>query len=335
MRAYKFDSFGLENLRITDIESKKPGPGEIAVDLRAVSLNYRDLLVIQGLYNPNLSLPTTPISEGSGIISSTGPGVTGVRVGDEVITHFVSSWIDGTFEKRYLGSTLGAPGPGLATERVILPENAVLPMPKQYDFAEASTLSIAALTAWSVLVTEGNISEGDTVLTLGTGGVSIFAIQLAKAMKANTIITSSSNEKLKRSLELAVDHTINYIDNPRWDRTVLEITDGRGVDIVCETGGITTMNASLKATAAGGLIGVLGGITGLTGEINIAPLAMKRLRVIGVLVDSRVAFEKMLSFLNEHRIKPIIDRRFPFEKLRDALSYMKAGKHFGKIVVEF
>ena len=337
MRSYQFNTFGLENLKLTDVEPSPPGPGEVAVDVRAFSLNYRDLLVIQGNYNPKLPLPASPVSDGAGVVSAVGEGVTRVKKDDRVMTQFVADWVDGPFEKRYVGSTLGVPGPGLAAERVILPERAVVPIPKDYDFAQASTLPIAALTAWSVLVTEGGLESGGpskTVLTLGTGGVSIFALQLGKAMGARVIITSSSDEKLARARELGCDHTINYQENPRWDKTVLELTEGRGADIVVETAGIATMTTSMKAAAAGGVVGVLGGVTGLSGDINIAPLVMKRLRVTGILVDSRAQFEKLVEFLETHRIEPVIDRRFAFEEFPAALRHMEAGSHFGKIVVE-
>jgi len=274
------------------------------------------------------------VSDAAGVVAAVGEGVTRVRRNDPVMTHFVAEWVDGAFEKRYVRSTLGVPGPGLACERVILPERALVPVPKGYDFVQASTLPIAALTAWSVLVTEGGLQPGQTVLTLGTGGVSIFVLQLGKAMGARVIITSSSDEKLARAKELGADHTINYRETPRWDKAVLELTEGRGADIVVETAGIATMTGSMKAAAAGGLVGVLGGVTGLRGEIDIAPLAMKRLRVIGVLVDSRVHFEQLAAFLETHPINPVIDRLFTFEELPKALHHMEAGSHFGKIVVE-
>lgn len=337
MRSYQFDTFGLDNLKLIDVEPSPPGPGEVAVDVRAFSLNYRDLLVIQGAYNPRLPLPASPVSDGAGVVAAVGEGVTRVKQGDRVMTQFVADWVDGPFEKRYVGSTLGVPGPGLAAERVILPERAVVPIPKGYDFAQASTLPIAALTAWSVLVTEGGLEAGGsskTVLTLGTGGVSIFALQLGKALGARVIITSSSDEKLARAREVGCDHAINYRENPRWDKTVLELTEARGADIVVETAGIATMTTSMKAAAAGGVVGVLGGVTGLSGDINIAPLVMKRLRVTGILVDSRAQFEKLVAFLETHRIEPVIDRRFAFEEFPEALRHMEAGGHFGKIVVE-
>jgi NADPH:quinone reductase-like Zn-dependent oxidoreductase len=250
------------------------------------------------------------------------------------MTHFISDWIDGPFEKRYVGSTLGVPGPGVAAEKVLLPERAVVRTPRGFDAVSASTLPIAALTAWNALVTEGRLSPGEWVLTLGTGGVSVFVIQLAKAMGARVIVTSSSDEKLERARALGADVGINYKKSPRWDKDVLDATKGQGADIVVETAGIATMSASLKAARAGGLVAVLGGVTGLSGEVNIAPLTMKRLRVLGILVDSRANFEKLVAFLDEHPIQPAIDRTFLFEELTDAFRHMEAGAHFGKIVVE-
>jgi NADPH:quinone reductase-like Zn-dependent oxidoreductase len=333
MRRYEFASFGLDQLKIVERDDPRPGPGEVVLDVEAFSLNYRDLLVVKGSYNPNITLPATPASDAAGTIAATGEGVSRIRSGDRVMTHFISDWIDGPFEKRYVGSTLGVPGPGVAAEKVLLPERAVVRTPKGSDAVSASTLPIAALTAWNALVTEGRLSPDQWVLTLGTGGVSVFVIQIAKAMGARVIVTSSSDEKLERARALGADVGINYKKSPRWDKDVLDATKGQGADIVVETGGIGTMSTSLKAARAAGLVAVLGGVTGLTGEVNIAPLTMKRLRVLGILVDSRANFEKLVSFLDEHPLKPAIDRTFPFEELPAALRHMEAGAHFGKIVV--
>lgn len=335
MRQYQLAAFGLDNLSARTVDKPaSPGTGQIAIDVRALSLNFRDLMVIQGHYNPRLRLPATPISDGAGVVAAVGDSVERLRVGDRVVTHFVSDWIDGPFQGAYTGSTLGTPGPGLAAERVLLPAQAVLPIPDGYDFAEAATLPIAALTAWSAIVTEGNVQPGQSVLTLGTGGVSIFAVQLAKALGARVLITSSSDEKLARARELGADVTINYRENPDWERLVLEATDGRGVDVTVETGGAGTLNQSLKATRAGGAIGMLGALTGLKAEIHVGAILMKRLRVCGIMVDSRASFEQMNAFLGRHAIRPVIDRRFPFDELPEALRTMQRGEHFGKIAID-
>ena len=334
MRAYRLDGFGLEHLKLAEIGPPRPGPGEVLIDVKALSLNFRDLLVVEGLYNPKLKLPAVPISDGAGIVAAVGEDVRRVKVGDQVVSHFVSGWIDGPFKAEYVGTTLGLPRAGLAAAQVALPAEAVLPLPAGYDFAQAATLPIAALTAWSVLVTKAKLAAGQTVLTLGTGGVSIFALQFAKTMGANVVITSSSDAKLERARQLGADHTINYRAHPDWEKQVLKLTGGRGVDVTVETGGAGTLNHSMKAAAAGGMIGMLGALTGLKGDVELAPVLMKRLRIVGILVDSRAAFEEMHRFIEQNAIRPVIDRVYPFEQLPDALRLMKAGGHFGKIVVE-
>ena len=334
MRAYRFDKFGLEHLKLEDLDQPQPGPGEILLDVGAFSLNYRDLMVIKGWYNPKLQLPAVPVSDGAGTVAAVGEGVERVKVGDRVISHFISGWLDGPFQGEYIGTTLGLPRAGLAAESVVLPADAVVPVPEDMDFTQAATLPIAALTAWSVLVTEGNLSAGQTVLTLGTGGVSIFALQLAKAMGARVIITSSSDEKLERARALGADHLINYRTNPDWDKEVLKLTERLGVDVTVETGGAGTLNQSMKSTRAGGVIGLLGALTGLQDKVDLSQVLMKRLHIAGIMVDSRAAFEAMNGFIAQHNIEPVIDRIFPFEQLPEAFDLMQACGHFGKIAVK-
>lgn len=332
MRAYRFAAFGLEHLKLEEVPAPRPGPGEVVLDVKSVSLNYRDLLVIKGLYNPRLRLPAVPLSDGAGVISGVGPGVTRVRVGDRVMSHFVSGWIDGPFKQEYLGTTLGTPAAGLAAEQVVLPAEAVVPVPAGYDFEQAATLPIAALTAWSALQTVGRVQPGQAILTLGTGGVSIFAVQFAKALGARVIITSRGDAKLDRARALGADHTINYARTPDWEQAVLEYTGGVGVDLTVETAGPGTLDRSLKATRAGGIVALLGALTGRQGPVTTGLVLMKRLRIEGIMVDSRAAFEAMNRFLEARRIAPVIDRRYRFEQLPDALRCMEAGEHFGKIV---
>lgn len=340
MRAYSLPAFGLENLKLTDMPAPIVGAGQFAIDLRAISLNYRDLLVIRGHYNPRFKLPAIPISDGAGVVAEVGPGVSDVRVGDHVLGNFVSDWLSGPFMAEHRGSTLGLPGPGMAAERVVLPAHAAVKIPVGYDFAQAATLPIAALTAWSALVTEGRLDPARrdnpaTVLTLGTGGVSIFALQLAKALGARVIITSSDDAKLERARRLGADATINYRSHPDWDAQVLELTGGVGVDVTVETGGGGTLERSLKATRCGGVVSLLGALTGMKAEITTGMILMKRLRIAGIMVDSRTALEDMLRFIEKHAIMPVIERSFPFEQLPDALQLMESGGHFGKIVIEF
>ncbi len=302
--------------------------------MRAISLNYRDLMVIRGQYNPHVRPP----------------GHTNQRRGRRHLRHRTGSDSGESRPARvlalyfrlarrplsaeYTGTTLGTPGPGLAAEQVVLPTAAVLPIPEGYDFAEAATLPIAALTAWSALRTIGNVTAGQTVLTLGTGGVSIFALQMAKLMRAAVIVTSSSDEKLERARRLHADYLINYKSRPDWENLVLDFTDGQGADLTVETGGAGTLSKSMRATRTEGIIALMGALTGLKSELDLRLVLSRRLHIAGVFVDSRAAFEAMNRFIEDHDLKPVISQRFSFEQLPAALRTMEAGEHFGKIVVE-
>ena len=334
MRRYVFDRFGLDNLRIADEPPPEPSRGEVLVSVKALSLNYRDLVVIEGRYNPRLPLPATPISDAAGIVVETGPGVDPSARGMAVMTHFLPGWRDGPFRAEYRRSSLGAPGPGLAAETVVLPAEAVTAAPRGLDLAEAATLPVASLTAWNALFVEGDVGRDRTVLTLGTGGVSVFALQLAKAAGARVIITSGSDAKLARARDLGADGGINYTQRPDWDSAVLELTGGDGVDLVVETGGIGTLERSLRAVRAGGVVALCGSLTGLEGKINIARAIMNRVRIAGFLVGSLASFQELTQFVEAHGIRPVVDRRFPFDCLEQALRHLAAGLHFGKVVVE-
>lgn len=333
MRAYQFDRFDLDTLRLVDQPDPHPGRGQIVLAPRALSLNYRDLLVITGRYNPKLRLPATPVSDAAGTVVAVGDGVSGLAVGDAVLTHFLCDWVDGPFRSEYLATTLGTPGPGLAAECVCLPEQAVVKMPPALTFEQAATLPIAALTAWSALVTEGGVGAGQTILTLGTGGVSLWALLLGKARGATVVITSRSDEKLARARQFGADHTINYATNPDWDRAVLDLTNGCGVDLVVENGGAGTLTQSLAAVRAGGTVAFLGALTGLAGKVNLANVLMKRIHIAGILVDSRQHLCQMLTFIEQHDLLPVISDTFAFDDLPAALRHMQAGAHFGKIVI--
>jgi NADPH:quinone reductase-like Zn-dependent oxidoreductase len=333
MFAYQFGEFGLEHLRRVELPEPTCGPGQVLLDVRAISLNYRDLLVIKGLYNPKLRLPAAPVSDGAGVVAAVGAGVSGVRVGDRVMTCVVVAWKSGAYRFEYLRSALGTPGPGLAAERVVLPADALLPLPAGYDFAEAATLPIAGLTAWDALTTVGRAAPGQTVLTLGTGGVAIFTLQLAKALGARVIITSSSDEKLARARTLGADVTINYRTQPDWELGVLSATDGLGVDLTVETAGAQTLAPVLTATRAGGRVAVLGALTGLSAPLNLGAVMMKRLTLGGVMLGPRDEFEALAAFLPQHGIRPVIGERFAFDELPAALAAMASGRHFGKIVL--
>ncbi len=333
MRQFRFDSFGIDNLRIVDAAPPDPGPGEVRVAMRAMSLNYKDLMIVEGTYNPKLSLPVVPIADGAGFVSAVGDSVKSVEISQPVMIHPMVDWVDGPFRFEYHKRIVGYSLPGVAAEEVVLPEQAVLPVPDGFDLLDAATLPTAGLTAWNCLVEHGAIEPGQTILTLGTGGVSMFALQLGKALGAAVIITSSSDEKLKRARELGADHGINYRENPSWYKTVMELTDGEGADLTLETSGAKSFEQSTRATKGNGTVAFLGSIEGLKSEIDLRFVMMKRLTVYGIFVGSRSDFTNFSQYLSTRPIKPVIDRIFSFEQLPDALRYLKSGGHMGKIVV--
>lgn len=334
MRAFELrDGFGLEHLVPGTRPVPEPGPGEVRIRVRAVSLNYRDLLTVKGLYNPKQPLPLIPCSDGVGEVEEVGPGVTRVRAGDRVVPVFNQAWQAGEFTREMRTATLGGPRDGTLCESMVVPAEGVVVPPRYLNDAEAATLPCTAVTAWSALVAQGGIRPGDTVLVQGTGGVSMFALQIAKAAGCRVIQTSSSDRKLAQAADLGADHGINYRDDPDWDRTVRDLTQGRGVDLVVEVGGGGTMERSLAAVRVGGTVAVIGVLAGRSTELDLAPLLMRRVRMQGVIVGSRADFEDMNRAFEAHRIHPVVDRVFPFEEAVDAFRHMEAGRHLGKVVV--
>ncbi len=339
-RRWQLHDFGESHLRLETAAMPEPGPGEVRIAVRALSLNYRDLLVIRGQYNPHFALPATPISDAAGVIDAVGEGVDRDRLGERVATLFVSGWQDGPFSASHLATTLGLPGPGVAAEHVVLPATAAVPIPNAIDDGAASTLPIAGLTAWTALsqlptdTGDPTPLRGRTVLTLGTGGVSVFAIQLGTALGARVLVTSSSDAKLERARSLGAEQGFNYAREPRWDKAVLAATGGHGVDLVVENGGAGTLSTSLRCARAGGHIALLGALTGLRAEIDIAPLVMKQLCVRGVMVNHRAAFERLIAVVAERAIAPVIETRYSFDALPAALEHISSGRHLGKIVID-
>jgi NADPH:quinone reductase-like Zn-dependent oxidoreductase len=325
------NSFGIDSLAAVDRPEPKPGPGQVLLKMRAWSLNYRDLLVVKGLYNPKLKLPMTPLSDGVGVVAAVGDGVTRVKVGERVAGCFLPGWIAGELTDAKSRTALGAGGPGMLAEQVVLNEEGVTPVPQHLEDVDAATLPCAALTAWHALVTEGGIKAGDTVLIQGTGGVSIFALQFAQMHGARVIATSSHNDKLERLRdEMRISDGINYKEIPDWDAKVRELTGGVGVDHVVEVGGAGTLNQSLKAVRAGGRIYLIG-VLAAGGNVNPTPILMKNVRVQGIFVGSREMFEAMNRAIALHRMWPVTGRVFGFDEIRAALAYMESGAHFGKV----
>lgn len=325
---------GLDNLVVGTIgDPGKPGAGQIRVKLHANSLNYHDYAVAKG------AIPTVEnrilMSDGAGVVEEVGEGVTEFKAGDNVISCFFPYWQHGVPPH---GNFSHVPGDGLdgyAREAVVTPAHWFTHAPNGWSHVEAATLPCAALTAWRALVVEGGIKAGDTVLSLGTGGVSVFALQFAKMMGAQSIITSSSDEKLAHAKALGADHTINYKTTPKWGERVRELTDGRGADHVLEIGGPGTLAQSISACRLGGHISLIGILTGSKGEVPTMVLMAKQIRLIGIIVGNRSHQKDMVRALNVNPMRPVIDKTFALDKLADAFRHEEAAGHFGKICVEF
>jgi NADPH:quinone reductase-like Zn-dependent oxidoreductase len=332
MRAMVIDgSFGLDNLRLEEREAPEPGPGQVRLRMRAASLNYRDLLMVRGHYDPRQPLPLVPCSDGVGIVEAVGEGVTRAAVGDRVCPIFCQDWHDGTPDRDGLRSTLGGPLDGTLREQMVIDEGGLVHPPAHLTDAECATLPCAAVTAWTALFAEGELTAGQTVLVQGTGGVSTFALQLAHAAGATVIATSSSDDKLERARQLGADETINYRATADWGQAVRRLTDGRGVDHVVEVGGAGTLEQSIRATAIGGQIAVIGVLSGVKSSVMVTPILMGYLRLQGILVGHRASFEALNTFVAEHGLRPEVSETFPMERARDGFELMARGGHLGKI----
>lgn len=332
MKAWEIaESFGLENLRRVERPDPEPGPREVAVQLRARSLNFRDLLMVRGKYNPRQRLPLVPLSDGVGEVVAVGEGVQRVKVGDRVSPIFAQRWIAGRPTKTELRSTLGGPVDGTLCERMVCDEQAVVHVPEHLSDEQAATLPCAAVTAWSALVTHGRVAAGETVLVQGTGGVSVFALQLAKLLGARVIATSSSDAKLERVRTLGADETINYRTTPDWGKAAAKLAGGDGVDHVVEVGGAGTLDQSIRAVRPGGTISLIGVLAGGAAPVNLTPVLMQDIRVQGVLVGHRQSFEAMVRAVAHHRLEPVVDRVFGFDEAPAAFEYLASQKHIGKV----
>ncbi len=328
-------AFGFDNLVLSERPEPELGPGKILLRLRAAALNYRDAMMVNGTYNPRQPLPLIPCSDGVGEVLAVGAEVDRVRVGDRVATLFSQRWISGAPNRERLRSTLGGPLDGTLAEWMVLPQDAVAHVPAHLSDAEAATLPCAGLTAWSALVTQGEVRPGDTVLVQGTGGVSMFALQFARLLGARVIVTSSSAGKLARARLLGSWAEINYQERPEWGKRARELTDGLGVDTIVEVGGAGTLEQSLRAIKMGGQISLIGVLAGGQRELDIIPIFMQNVRIQGILVGSRDSFEAMCRAIAQHEMRPIIDRIFPFDEVREAFAYFVGGQHLGKICIVF
>jgi NADPH:quinone reductase-like Zn-dependent oxidoreductase len=334
MQAYELQSFGFDSLKLVDRPQPAIGPGQVLLKMRAFSLNYRDLMIAKGTYNPKLRLPAIPLSDGVGEVVQTGEGVSRVKAGDRVAGAFMPKWVSGEITDAAGRSALGGGGSaGMLAEFVAISEEGVVHVPDHLSDEEGATLPCAAVTAWHALLGEGNLKAGDTVLVQGTGGVSIFALQLAKLHGARVIATSSRDDKLARALQLGATDGINYVAAPKWDERVRELTGGAGVDYVVEVGGAGTLAQSMKAVKSGGQISLIGVLTGGAGQVNPLPILMRNIRVQGIFVGSREMFEAMNRAITLNQLKPVVDRVFPFSDAVAAYRYMESAAHFGKVAI--
>jgi NADPH:quinone reductase-like Zn-dependent oxidoreductase len=335
MRAYQIlPGDGIDGLRCVDFPDRELGNGEVRVRVHAVSLNFRDLMVAGGTYLVSVDDPIVPCSDGAGEILDVGPGVTRFQVGDRVTASFFPYWHDGPASPEKIRHALGGDIDGMLAEEVILDEDALVKLPAGMSFVDAATMPCAGVTAWNAIFESSNrIRPGDTVLLLGTGGVSILGLQLARAAGLQTIITSSSDAKLERARELGAHHTINYRSFPEWQEEVLRATRGVGAHVVLEVGGKGTVNRSVASSAMGGSVAIIGGVSGFGGEVNPATLLASAKRMVGVYVGSRTMLEQVMRFADTCAIQPVVDRVFTFDQAKEAYRYMESGSHFGKVVI--
>jgi NADPH:quinone reductase-like Zn-dependent oxidoreductase len=325
---------GIDSLSLVDRPDPTPGPRQVLVRVRATSLNYRDLITVEGSSARAAPKPDlVPLSDGAGEVVAVGPGVTRVKAGDRVAGCFMQKWVGGEIDGVAQASAMGGAIDGMLTELAVLEEDGVVHLPRHLGFEEGATLPCAGVTAWHALVEIGGIKAGDTVLVLGSGGVSVFALQFARMFGARVIATSGSKAKAERLKQMGAEAVIDYRARPEWDQEVTKLTGGRGVDITVEVGGAGTLPRSFLATRIAGRISVIGLLTGAGAEVDPMPILRRNLRVQGLYVGNRQMFEAMNRAIEASSLKPVIDRVFPFASARDAYRHMKSQNHFGKIVI--
>jgi len=331
MRVGQFSSFGIDSLEFVERPTPQPGPGEVLVRVHAVSINYRDLLMVKGLYNPKMKLPRIPCSDGAGEVAAIGEGVTRWKPGDRVTGIFMQNWLDGPLTPAKAKGALGGDIDGMLAEYVVLRDTGLVRLPEHLSFAEGATLPCAAVTAWNALAAE-RLKPGATILILGTGGVSIFALQLARMMGMRVLGISGSAAKLKRARALGLDAGLNYRETPAWERWAMEQTGGEGVDLVVEVGGVGTLPRSLGAIRMGGVIAQIGVLAGNAEPLPLALILHKQARIQGIYVGSRKDFEEMNKAIALTGLHPIAES-FPWSQVREVMTRMEQAAHFGKLVL--
>jgi NADPH:quinone reductase-like Zn-dependent oxidoreductase len=326
-------STDMSSMKLIECDAPEPAEGQVLIRVHATSLNYRDHAVVTGKYFGGiLGRDTVPLSDGAGEVVDVGANVRRFKKGDRVAGNFFQGWIDGVPNPATLNA-LGSPADGMLAEYVVLDQQGVVAIPEHLSYEEAATLPCAAVTAWNALMVSGTVRAGQSVLALGTGGVSIFALQFAKMGGARVIITSSDDAKLERAKELGADDTVNYKTTPDWDQEVLKLTNGRGVDHVVEVGGAGTLAKSFASVGFRGQISLIGVLSGREGDTNPHPLMLKNACLTGIFVGSRTMFEQMNEAIAINEMQPVVDKAFPFEAAADAFAYQLSGSHFGKVVI--
>ncbi len=333
MRAYEVGAQqGLDSLRVSERPDPEPGPTQAIVAVRATALNHRDLMIMNGRYMGPKPENHIPVSDGAGEVIAIGTEVTGIAPGDRVVACHFTGWINGPWDPAYFSPDLGNTADGLLAEQVSVPAACLVKIPDSMSFEDACTLPVAALTTWHAIEELGRVKSGDTVLTLGTGGVSVFAVQLASIAGARVAITSSSDAKLAKMRDLGADVTANYRSNPEWEKEIVEKTGG-GVDIVVETGGFGTLEKSLACAAPNARIGIIGGLAGSAEKLNLFGLLVKNVVLKGITSGSRRMLADLVRAVHANGVQPVIDKAFPFDEALAAYRYLEQAGHIGKVII--
>jgi len=333
LKQWQIPAFGIDSLTLFEKEPGQPGPGQVQVKVHAISLNYRDLMVVQGRYNPKLAMPRVPCSDGAGEVLAVGAGVTQWKPGDRVAGIFMQNWQDGPLTASKAKGALGGDIDGMLATEVVLSQHGLVQIPEHLSYEEAAALPCAAVTAWNALFKAAKTQPGDTILIQGTGGVSIFALQFAKLAGARVLGISSSDEKLERAKTLGLDEGLNYRTSPDWEKWALEQTGGAGVDMVVEVGGAGTLPRAIKAVRPEGVVAQIGVLSGAAETVDVRPILARQVCIQGVYVGSKTDFVAMNQAISQSQLKPVIDRVFPFVDAQAALRHMESAAHFGKIVI--
>jgi NADPH:quinone reductase-like Zn-dependent oxidoreductase len=335
MRVFQVEGeWGMDHLKLSQRPQPQAGPGQVLVRMKASSLNYRDLVVPERGYGSYTgTLPLIPVSDGVGTVCEVGSGVQRVAVGDRVCPTFFQNWFGGEPDLERLTQSLGGPIDGTMTDIMCLSEQGVVKVPEYLTDTEAASLPCAALTAWSALTTENNVKVGDRVLIQGCGGVALFAVQFAKLLGAHVTVITSNEERMKRVQQLGADAVINYHAVPEWAKATREITSGRGYDLIVELGGEKTLPQSLRCIRPGGMIAMIGILSGSSMATSLGLIITRQVRLQGVTVGHRDGFESMVRAMDQHKVRPVVDRIFDFAELKEAMAYLKSGAQFGKVCI--